>query len=739
MALLKFKTLGLNTLGLNTFGVNKHRSNKLNLFNRRHILSYAFGSALSLSLPSHAGSHPYQNPTLPAEERVENLLELMTLDEKLSMMASPKNLLQVINVLQVPFRTSENDRLGIPPFVTGGGSRGAIDGATAFPVAMARAASWDTNLEYRVFDAIAKEAAAFDMNLLLAPVLTIVRHPGFGRAQETYGEDTFLLGAMGVPAINGIQNHVMAQVKHFALNSIEQDRYHINVNVDERTLREIYLPHFKKAVQEANVVSVMSSYNRVNEDYASENQHLLNDILKSEWGFDGFVMSDWLDGVRSTSKAVNAGLDIEMPIAKHFKLKKLQNAVANNEIAEATIDESMRRVLTPKFEWGLFEQPIKGNKADIRSEAHRALALEAARESMTLLKNDRQTLPFNRTALKKLVVLGHTADSIRLGDEGSSVVTDKGEDAVSPLAGITEAAGENIEVQHYQGFLHPGVIKAVYEADAIVVVASLSPYDEGEWIWQFQFIKPGLGGDRKDLSLKWSDRITIQLAALFKKPLVVVLQGGSAITVEEWIDHSDALLMAWYPGVKGGTAIGEALFGDINPSGKTPLSWPKQEDDLYTFGSGLKNVTYGYYQGYRYYDKFNIEPRYPFGFGLSYTDFGYSNLAVTVSGNGENAVIHASIDISNEGSVAGKEIVQLYSGYENSLIERAPKDLKGFTKVDLQPGETKRVQIDIPAKELMYWDVNLNQWHLENINYVIKVGSSSRDIRLSETVSLFGH
>lgn len=706
-------------------------------FNRKHILSYVFGSVLSIPIASAAGSHPYQDSTLPAEARVENLLGLMTLDEKLSMMASPKNLLQALNVLQVPFRTSENERLGIPPFITGGGSRGAIDGATAFPVAMARAASWNPDLEYRVFDAIAKEAAAFDMNLLLAPVLTVVRHPGFGRAQETYGEDTFLLGAMGVSAINGIQNHVMAQVKHFALNSIEQDRYHINVDVDERTLREIYLPHFRKAVQEANVASVMSSYNRVNGDYASENNHLLNDILKKEWAFDGFVMSDWLDGVRSTSKAVNAGLDIEMPIAKHLKLKKLQNALTNNEISEATIDASMRRILTPKFEWGLFEQPIKGNQEDIRSDAHRALALEAARESMTLLKNDRKTLPLNKATLKKLVVLGYTADSIRLGDEGSSVVTDKGEDAVSPFAGIKLAAGDNVEVQHYQGFLHPGVVRAVYEADAIVVIASLSPYDEGEWIWQFQFINPGLGGDRKDLGLKWSDRITIQLAALFGKPLVVVLQGGSAITVDEWLDQSDALLMAWYPGVKGGIAIGEALFGDINPSGKTPLSWPKQEEDLYTFGSGLKNVTYGYYQGYRYYDKFNIEPRFPFGFGLSYTEFSYSNLAVNVSGDGENAVIHAAIDISNEGSIPGKEIVQLYSGYENSLVERAPKDLRGFTKVELQPGETKTVYIDVPAKELMFWDINSNQWQLEDINYLVEIGSSSRDIKLTETVSLF--
>lgn len=711
-------------------------ANKIN--KRKHsLVSALFSSVISFSATSYAVTYPYQDPSLSPEQRVDNLLEQMSLDEKLAMMASPKGLLDVINVLQVPFQTSINERLGIPPFITGGGSRGAIDNATAFPVAMARGASWDPELEYRVFDAIGKEAAALDMNLLLAPVLTVVRHPGFGRAQETYGEDTFHLGAMGVPAINGIQNHVMAQVKHYALNSIEENRYKINVNVDERTLREIYLPHFRKAVQDANVVSVMSSYNRVNGEYASENQHLLTDILRDDWGFEGFVMSDWLDGVRSTAKAVNAGLDIEMPIAHHFRLSKLRAAVNDGEISEETINNSVRRSLLPKFEWGLFEQPIKGNPEDLRSAAHRELALEAARESMTLLKNSNNTLPLDKTNIKKLAVMGLSADSIRLGDEGSSMVTDKGPDAVSPLQGIIAAAGDDISVEHYQSFLYPGTIKGLLEADAIVVVASLSPYDEGEWIWQFQFIKPGLGGDRKDLSLRWSERITIQLAALFNKPLVVVLQGGSAITVEEWIDNTDALLMAWYPGVKGGIAIGEALFGDINPSGKTPLSWPKHEDDLYTFGSKQSDITYDYYQGYRYYDKFNIEPRFPFGFGLSYTEFDYQDLQVNVEGTGKDAVITATVDIANIGSKAGKEIIQLYTSYENSSVERAPKDLKGFSKIELQPNETKKVTIQVSAKDLMYWDVSSNSWQLEDIDYLIKVGASSRDIRLSENIRLY--
>lgn len=692
-----------------------------------------------MPVPAGAEEYPYQRPELTADERVENLISLMSLDEKLKMLATPvtpKSIIALANGLTLPFETSRNERLGIPPFVTGGGSRGAIEGSTAFPVAMARGASWDPELEYRVFDAIGAEAAGHGMNLLLAPVLTVVRHPGFGRAQETYGEDTFLLGEMGVNAIQGIQNHVMAQVKHYALNSIEENRYHINVNVDERTLREIYTPHFRKAVQDAQVVSVMTSYNRVNGLYASENAHLITDILRNDWGFSGFVMSDWLDGVRSTAAAINAGLDIEMPLAIHFTEPKLMASLNDGEITENQIDEILRRTIKPKFEWGLFDNPQPADPSVIRSEKHRELALEAARQSMTLLKNENDVLPLKRSETRNLVVLGRFANVVRLGDNGSSIVTDDGEDAVTPFHGIVKAAGSEVAVSNFRGFLSPGAIQAVADADAIVMVAALSPYDEGEWIWQLQFLKPGLGGDRRHLSLGWEDRLTIRLASWFRKPLIVVLEGGSAIIVDDWIENVDSVLMAWYPGVKGGLAIGETLFGDNNPSGKTPLSWPKKEEDLYTFGSGLKDISYGYFQGYRYYDKFGIEPRFPFGFGLSYTSFSYDAMRVEVQGSGQSAVINVHVSISNTGNSAGKETVQLYVGYENSQVERAPKDLRGFRKVALNPGETRDVLIQVPVKELLYWDVESARWQLEDIPYWIHVGKSSREIELSEMLQL---
>ncbi len=677
----------------------------------------------------------YQNPELPIGERVEDLLGRMTLDEKLGLMAAPKTILSVMLGMRALFETSKNDRLGIPPFrvYTTSGSRGATLKATAFPVAMARGASWDRELEHRVHSAIALEAAGFGMNLLLSPVLTIVRHPGMGRAQETYGEDTFHMGVMGISAITGIQNHIPAQVKHYALNSIEENRYKIDIQVDERTLREIYLPHYRKAVQKANAASLMTSYNKVNGTYASENRHLLRDILKGEWGFDGFVMSDWIDGVASTVAAANNGLDIEMPIANHFRKAKLKKAVAKGDISKATIDDSIRRILSKKFEWGHFDKTINVPSNVIKSPEHRELALDAARESMTLLKNADNALPLDRAAISNLVVLGYSADDILLGDLGSSRVQDDGEDAVSPLRGIIDTA-QTVNVDYYANLSTAKAQEATRAADAVVVIASLGPNDEGEWIRQFKYVFPGRGGDRRDLSLHAEDIELIKRAAASNQRVIVVIQGGSAVTVADWVDDVEAVLMAWYPGVKGGVAIGETTFGDNNPSGKTPVSWPVSEQQLYEFGSLKPSVVYGFYQGYRYYDKMGLDPQYPFGHGLSYTSFNYSNLSIRVDTKGEEQAIVASFDVTNSGPVSGKEVSQLYVGYIDSAIERAVRDLKGFDKVSLSPGETKSITLEVPMDELRYWDTQADQWVFEDITYRIDVGASSRDIRLSGEV-----
>ena len=697
------------------------------------LLLVLFTSACVDPCANRVSGADYQNSNLPLEDRVDDLLSYMSLDEKLSMLATAKPIWSVLDTL---FESSENCRLGIPPFRTAvySGSRGASKNATAFPVAMARAASWDRDLEYRVSEGIALEASALNMNLFLAPVLTIVRHPGMGRAQETYGEDTFLMGEMGINAIEGIQRYMPAQVKHYALNSIEENRYSIDIQTDERTLREIYLPHYKKAVQQANVASIMTAYNRVNGIYASENAHLLQGILRDDWGFDGIVMSDWIDGVNSTVAAANNGLDMEMPIANYFKKSKLANAISSGQISVSRINDINRHILRQKFAWGHFDGSTKAPYSVVRSPQSRALALEAARESMTLLKNTDSALPLVRESLNNVVVLGPSASIVSLGDRGSSQVNDFGSDAVSPLQGIVSVA-QGVTVSHYVDLVTAPAQAAIASADAVIVIASLNAYDEGEWIQQEQLFNPGLGGDRRNLSLHADEVALIQQASAAHENVIVVIQGGSAVTVADWEADVEAILMAWYPGVKGGVAIAETLFGDNNPGGKTPISWPVSEDQLYEFGSLMPSVVYGFYQGYRYYDSFNLQPQYPFGHGLSYTSFSYSNLATQIDSSGTEPKIIVSFDLTNTGDRAGKEVVQLYVAYQNSAIERAAKDLKGFDKIALDAGESRQVILELPKSELRYWDTTSGQWEFENISYQINVGASSRDILLSGTVA----
>lgn len=702
-----------------------------------NILCLVILTACDQPCPPPEVSSDYQDPSLPTEARVEDLLSHMTLEEKLEMMGAPKSVVSVVVGLFVPFETTKNCRLGIPPFktLTLSGSRGSSSRGTAFPVAMARGASWDLDLEYRVHQAIALEAAAFEQNLLLSPVLTIVRHPGMGRAQETYGEDTFHMGEFGIVAINGAQTHLPAQAKHYALNSIEENRYTIDIQLDERTLREIYLPHYRKAVQEADVATIMTAYNLVNGIYASENRHLLTTILRDEWGFEGVLMSDWMDGVNSTVAAANNGLDIEMPIANYFKVPKLLSAIDEGEIAESTIDEINRRILRQKFKWRHFDEQAKVPRSVIKSTEMRALALEAAREGMTLLKNNNNGLPLNRHEIENLVVLGASAEIVSLGDQGSSAVYDIGPDSVSPLQGIIESAFDTT-VNYHASLESETARTETQNADAVVVIASLDAYDEGEWIQQYQLIFPGQGGDRRDLALHQEDVELIQWATANNERVIVVIQGGSAVTVADWENGAEAILMAWYPGVKGGTAIGETIFGENNPSGKTPISWPVDEGDLYEFGSRQDSVVYGFLQGYRYYDANAIEPQYPFGHGLSYTEFSYSDLSLEVESVGNSTRIKARFKITNTGSRPGKEVAQLYAGYHNSEVVRAPKDLKGFAKASLQPGETQEITLTVPSEELRYWSTERGEWVLEDIVYSINVGSSSRSIHLSASTSL---
>lgn len=657
------------------------------------------------------------------ETRIDALLADMSLEEKIEQMRGLR-LLPIDGL----YHTPDNERLGIPGFRMVDGPRGVRAGnGTAFPVGMARGATWDPDLERRVGEAIGAETRAKGGSVLLAPVVNILRHPRWGRAQETYGEDPLHLGRMGTGFVRGAQQHVIASAKHFAANSIEDTRFFVDVSVDERTLREIYLPHFRMLVTKAHVGSVMSAYNKVNGQYCGENFHLLREILKDEWGFKGLVESDWVFGTRSTVPSATAGLDIEMPFPIFYGLP-LRKAVEDGAVPLALIDDAVRRILRAKLCFHLDTDPPEIDPAVVESQAHADLALDVARKAIVLLKNDAGALPLDRKTVASIVVTGPLADQVNLGDTGSSNVHPS--HAVTPIAGIRDRASP-VDVMH----IAPGAIgdagrAAIAAADAVIVVAGLTSADEGEALVG--------AGDRMQLGLAAEQEQLIRDVAALNQRTIVILEGGSAITVESWIDDVAALLMAWYPGQEGGHAIADLLFGDVDPSGKLPITMPRALEDLPPFVNDSEQVTYGYYHGYRHVDREGIAPRFPFGYGLSYTTFAYSNLVVADPTLPPGGTLRVNVDVTNTGDRAGDEIVQLYVSYDAPTVDRPLRELKGFARVALAPGETRTVTLDVAAEDLTYYDTTGGTWRYETAGYHVSVGPSSRQLLLSAAFEVTG-
>lgn len=666
------------------------------------------------------------------ELRIKELVSQMTLEEKIGQMHGYTTLLGLAVMLVrynlKPYGSGENGRLGIPASKFTDGPRGvALNNSTCFPVAMARGATWDTELEERIGSAMGIESRAQGANLFGGVCINLPRHPGWGRSQETYGDDPYLLGEMGTAAIRGLQKHLMACAKHFACNSIEESRFYLDVRVDERTLREIYLPHFKRCVKEG-VAVIMSAYNRVNGQYCAHNSHLLRDILKGEWGFQGYVISDWVLGTRDTVKAARGGLDVEMPNAWHFG-RRLRKAVLKGEIPEDIIDEAVTRVLRQKARFAKVGDHSLYSSDKVACKDHTELALEAARKSMVLLKNEHGVLPLDRERISKLAVIGRLADLANLGDFGSSQV--RPPYTVTPLQGIRDRAGTSTEVSYQSGKDLASARRAARVADAVVMVVGMAGRDEGEAM-------PGpakVGGDREDLGLRRIDQELITAISEETDRLVVVLEGGSAITMQGWKDRAQAILMAWYPGMEGGRAIADVLFGEVNPSGKLPIIFPENIGQLPPFDKKARSIEYGYYHGYRLFDKEGMRPAFPFGFGLSYTRYGYDNLRLSHKQIDKDGLLEVRVDVTNLGEMAGDEIVQLYIGCSGSRVERPPKELKGFTRVHLGPGETKTVSLQVAAEDLAYYDPQSGRWEIEPAEYTAHVGPSSRweDLGLKAT------
>ncbi|MBP6730639.1 MAG: glycoside hydrolase family 3 C-terminal domain-containing protein [Chitinophagales bacterium] len=691
--------------------------------------------------------------TTEAEARAQQIVAQMSLKEKVNEMHGHGMIrfgLSIIFSKKIkPVRAGGCTRLGVPSTVFLDGPRGVSlhKGATAFPVTMARGASWDAELEMRVGEAMAEEIRALKANYSGAVCMNLLRHPAWGRAQETYGEDPHHVGVMAVALTKGIQKHnVQACAKHFAANSMENNRFGGSMNMDERTLHEVYLPHFKRVI-ESGVASVMSAYNKLNGEYCGHSKLLLTDILRKDWGFKGYITSDWQNGLYDTRKGIEAGMNIEMPAGNFYSQKKVKQLLKAGTISEKQIDDLILPIISTKLLFTLRKDEQAYPKDLVGCKAHIDLAREVAEKSAVLLKNENNFLPLDKTKVKRIAVIGSLAVLKQTGDHGSSRVFPNY--IVSPLEGIANYfTGTAVEV--VTAPINDLVaIKAICKnVDAVIIVAGTTYLDEGEYIGNGEirdkqnpdkrnFITRtgilGVGGDREYLHLHAQDIAVIQAASEVSNKIAVSLVAGSVVTVEEWHNKVPAIIETFYSGMEGGNALARILFGDVNPSGKLPFTVPKLESDLPPFNSWADSAEYGYYHGYTLFDKEKKEPRYPFGFGLSYTSFQISALKTSEVLKTSN-VIAFSVKVKNTGQRAGAEVLQLYIGFTESKIDRPEKLLRGFRKVYLQPGEEKEVEFIFLEDDLAYYNVETKTWVIEKGKYEVMVGNSSRDEHMQRLI-----
>jgi beta-glucosidase len=691
------------------------------------------------------------------EAQTCELLEQLTLDEKIKMMCGDlpfwQGMHQMLGVgyaLQ-PWIAGAVPRLGIPGVRFADGPRGVmLAGATTFPVSMGRGATFDPDLEERVGDVIGRELRALGANFYGGVCINLLRHPAWGRAQETYGEDPIHLGAFGAALARGVQKHVMACAKHYALNSMENARFSVDVTIAPRPLHEIYLRHFKKAV-EAGVVSIMSAYNSVNGEWCGQNQPLLTGILKQQWDFQGFIMTDFIWGMRDSKKAALAGQDVEMPFAMHH-IQHLKGLVEGGEVPMSRLDDAVFRVLRQQIRFAQGRNPQDYPLDSVGSPAHTQVAREAAEKAIVLLKNEDNLLPLK--GVKTLAVIGKLANTPNTGDGGSSNTYPAY--VVTPIQGLRDALDGEVEICYDDGSDPVRAAKVAADADVAVLVVGYTSADEGEYIEPSVMAELGKfypqpseadrpiaeamlaamqssqmssmppGGDRKHLTLNPEDEALILAVAAANRRVVVAMMGGSAIITEAWRAQVPAILMLWYPGMEGGHAFADILLGKVNPSGKLPCVFAACAEDLPDYDINAKAITYDMWHGYRKLERDGAEPAFPFGFGLSYTTFRIANLHLEKASLEQNDALAAMVEASNTGSVAGDTVVQCYVAVPGSKVERAPKELKAFQRITLQPGETKTVHLEIPAADLAYYDEQAG-WMVETGKYTLIAAQHSLD------------
>jgi len=668
-------------------------------------------------------------PTVPANDaKVDALLARMTLEEKIQMLHGSLRRGFIGYVPPIP-------RLGIPELALTDGPAGVRHGpGTAFPAPVALAATWDRSLAQAYGAALGAETKAKGQNVLLGPMVNIVRVPEGGRNFETFGEDPYLTAQIATAEIRGIQGQgVMAEVKHYAANNQEKDRLLVSAEVDERTLREIYLPAFEGAVKEAKVGSVMAAYNKVNGTFSSENTHLLKDILKGEWGFEGFVVSDW-GATHSTIEAANNGLDIEMPGGKYFG-EALLAAVRQGQVSQATIDEKVRRILNMLERFGFLDHPAKIGPLDYHAQGQ--TARRVAEAGVVLLKNQGNVLPLDVHNFKSIAVIGAYADRATSGGGGSARMSPF--DTVSPLSAMAEKIGNRAALRFLKFVAGTDLSKSDPATTGAGLLADAEQLaKECDLVLLFARDFETEGADRAAISLPDEQGELISAIVRANPRTVVVLNTGCMVLLSPWADAVPAIVQAWYSGQDDGHVVADVLFGNVNPSGKLPITFPRMRADTgvatteqYPGQNGRGLYSEGVFIGYRHFDKNNIAPQFPFGHGLSYTTFEYSNLKLGRNRIKPGESLTVELQLKNTGRREGAEVVQLYVQDVQASVPRPLKELKGFEKVLLRPGETKVVRLSLDARSMAFYDVSRKQWVVEPGQFKVMAGSSSRDIRLN--------
>lgn len=648
----------------------------------------------------------------------KKIVAQMTLEEKVQQVhGSGNRQLDGIPRLNIPQYNFSNGPAGL-----GNGGKGHEGPATALPAPIALAASFDPKMGALYGKVCGIEAADYSCNMIEAPCFNIARVPQGGRAFEGYGEDPYLAGKTAVPVILAIQQQgVNAEAKHFAANNQEDKRGSNDSVIDERTLREIYLPAFEMSVKEGHVDAVMSAYNHLNGIYCSENKFLLTDLLRKEWGFDGYVTSDF-GAVHSTVPTALSGLDAEMPSGKFLEDHLLQ-AVQAGQVPESQLDVMIVNRFAKMMLRGNWHDPLPNKPLPV--EEHGKISRQIATAGMVLLKNNGGVLPLRAGAVHSIALIGPGATKAVTGGGGSSSV--KAAYTVSPHGGLQQRAGAQITVTLDDGKDAAKAAALAHSSDVAIVMLKHVTSEGRDY----------------PITFDDADNALVEAVAAANPKTIVVLKTGSAILMP-WIDRVPAVLEAWYPGEEDGNAVADVLFGDVNPSGKLPITFPMQVSDQPAQVTENLKVEYkeGLFVGHHHYDAHQIKPLFPFGFGLSYTSFKYENIVVTPAhdsfAQSGNQVIGVDFDVTNTGSMQGAEVAQVYVGKPilPGGLQDPPDWLKGFQKVDLKPSQKEHVHLDLDSRAFAYWDVTTHAWKIASGTYKILIGSSSRDIRLQSAVTL---